>query len=112
MDNYDLEEVKMIIQEERLSSNILKSILENTTRRIEIYADEESYEILKYILNEAQIDTDTKEEIEKYLNRCKNDTVESIQTEEENESTLPWIFIISGIIFLLLGVFKIILEIL
>lgn len=112
MDNYELEEVKMIIQEERLSSNILKSILENSTRRIEIYDDEESYEILKYILNTAQINQDTKDEIEKYLNRCSKDAIEKEEFEETNESALPWIFIISGIVFLLLGIFKIILELL
>lgn len=111
MDNYDLEEVKMIIQEERMSSNILKSILENTTRRIEIYDDEESFDILKYILENANIDLDTKQEIEKYLNKCSDIIERDEELETTSSSNLPWIFIVSGIIFILLSVSKMLLEI-
>ena len=67
MDNYSLDEVKNIIENDNLSAYMLRSMLDNAIRRIELYSDEESIEILEYILKNAVISLEVKEEISKYL---------------------------------------------
>ena len=49
MDSYSLDEVKNIIDKNLMSPDVLKNILKSSTRRIEIYDDEEAVEILKYL---------------------------------------------------------------
>ena len=74
MDDYSLEEVKKIVESDKLTAFILRAILDNATRRIEIYNDEECIEILKYLLENANFDSKNsiKEEIKNYLEKVNN----------------------------------------
>jgi len=94
MDDYSLNEVKDIIKEDNLSANILRSILDNTTRRIEIYNDDESVEILKYILENAEISEDVKSEINKYLDLVSSVSSEVVEEEKNKVGNLFLIFLV------------------
>lgn len=93
MDDYSLNEVKDIIKDDNLSADILRSILDNTTRRIEIYNDDESIEILKYILENAEISEEVKVEINKYLDLVSSVSSET-KEEEKKDSNLFLIFML------------------
>ena len=53
MDNYTVNEVEKIIQENLLTNDVLTSIIESSIRRIEIFNDKEGIEIL-YNPNQIQ----------------------------------------------------------
>lgn len=72
MDNYTLNEVKMLIDKKMMKPEILNNILKSTTRRIELYDDKDDLEILKYLKNNETIPKKTKEEIDKYLKEYEN----------------------------------------
>ena len=83
MDNYKLEEVKKIIEENLLSSDVMKNILKSSTRRIENYDDHEAVEILSYLSNNDAVPSDTKEEINKYLAEYNNYHINAVEKEKE-----------------------------
>lgn len=86
MDNYKLEEVKKIIDENLLSPSVLENILKSTTRRIEIHDDHEAVEILSYLSNHEIVPNETKEEINKFLAQYNSYHVENV--ESINNSTI------------------------
>ena len=49
MDTYEFDEVKDIIENRRLTTEILNSILESTTRKIDLFDDVESRKILAFL---------------------------------------------------------------
>ena len=49
MDTYEFDEVKDIIENRRLTTEILNSILESTTRKIDLFDDVESRKILTFL---------------------------------------------------------------
>lgn len=81
MDSYKLEEVKMLIEKNMLTSDILKNILTSSTRRIELYDNSESVDILKFLSKEDCVPDETKEEIKKFLSEYDS----SKSVEEDND---------------------------
>ncbi len=67
MDNYSYEEVKMLINKNLVTPEVLNNILKSTTRRLELYKDKDDLKILQYLSNSELIPEDTKDEINKYL---------------------------------------------
>lgn len=103
MDVYSIEEVKRIIEEDNLTADILHSILESTTRRIEIYNDEESVEILRYIYDSAKLNEDVKLEIFQYLEGLKEEGSDNDGYYEENGKFYK-IFIVTGFLLIIIGI--------
>ena len=81
MDSYKLEEVKMLIDKNLLTGDILKNILTSSTRRIELYDNEESVDILKYLSKADCVPLETKEEINKFL--AEYDSSKSVEQDKE-----------------------------
>lgn len=102
MDNYSLEEVKKIIEEERLTGDILHSIIESTTRKINLSNDYESLEILKYISDKAKIPDDVKEEISSYLEKYKSARVDDIKPFEVDNKKYFISIIVSLVVIVIL----------
>ncbi len=102
MDNYSLEEVKKIVEEERLSSNILHSIIESTTRKINLSDDCESLEILEYINDKAKIPDDVKKEISSYLDKYKSARVDSVKPFEIDNKKYFISIIVSLVVIVIL----------
>lgn len=86
MDNYSLNDVKNLNDNNLLTSDILKTILESTTRRIELYQDIDDINILKYLLKSNLVPNKTKEEIKKYLSEYEDIVVENYMKSQENIS--------------------------
>ena len=111
MDNYKLEEVKKIIEENLLSSDVLKNILKSSTRRIENYDDHEAVEILSYLSNNDAVPTDTKEDINKYLAEYNQFHIDAVEKEKKlskmGNNRLLIIYIVI-IILLLVATFAVI----
>lgn len=85
MDNYKLDEVKKIIDEGLLSSDVLENILKNTTRRIENTDDSEALKILEYLSESDVVPSETKIEIDKYLAQYNTYYVEKKDLEDKQE---------------------------
>ena len=85
MDNYKLDEVKKIIDEGLLSSDVLENILKNTTRRIENIDDRDALEILKYLSESDVVPIETKTKIDKYLAQYNTYYVEKKDLEDKEE---------------------------
>lgn len=67
MDNYSYDEVKMLINKNLVTPEVLNNILKSTTRRLELYKDKDDLKILQYLSDSELIPKDTKDEINKYL---------------------------------------------
>ena len=67
MDNYSLEEVKMLINNNMVTPEIFNNIIKSTTRRIELYNDKDDWEILKYLSKSKLVPEKAQKEIDKYL---------------------------------------------
>ncbi len=109
MDNYKLEEVKNIIENNILSPEVLENILKSSTRRIETYDDEESVEILNYLSKCETIPQETREHINKYLAEYNTFKIESnVKLEEKkigfNKVMFAYIIVIVILIFII-GIF-------
>lgn len=104
MDNYTLNEVKMLIDKKMMKPEILKNILKSTTRRIELYDDEDDLEILKYLANNEAIPKKTKEEIDKYLKEYEkfNKDKDEINIEKKDIIYKKKLIVYSVILIILL----------
>jgi hypothetical protein len=103
MDNYSLEEVKMLMNKNLVTPEVLNNILKSTTRRLELYNDKDDLAILQYLSKSNLVPDEAKEDINKYLaiyndyNVKANDNV--IQSKEERKPSV--IIVFSIIVFLL-----------
>lgn len=108
MDNYKLEEVKNIIEKNLLSPEVLNTILKSSTRRIEIYDDEEAVNILKYLSNHESIPDETKEEINKYLAQYENYNIENTEKENKTDNNFITILFITIVVLIAITIITII----
>lgn len=102
MDNYKLEEVKRIIEENLLSPDVLSNILKSSTKRIENYDDHEAVEILTYLSTNETIPKDIKEELSKYLAEYNNYHIKEVEKNESFGTNNTKITIIYVVIIILL----------
>ena len=104
MDSYKLDEVKMLFDKNLLTTDILKRILESSKRRIELYDDEESIEILKYLNTLDIIPEDIQDEINKYLADYNASIIDNKEKEKIESKVINWriVFIYSLIISLVI----------
>ena len=86
MDDYRLEEVKTIIENNLLTPEVLENILKNSTKRIELYNDIEAVEILKYLKSDVTVTIKTKEDIDNYLINYKEYNEESSNNNVEKKN--------------------------
>ena len=83
MDNYSLEEVKMLISENKITPEVFKNILKSASRRLELYNDSDDLEILKFLSQNKVVPDKIKKEINSYLaiydkvNNKNNEVVKS-----------------------------------
>lgn len=103
MDNYSLKEVKMLIEKNLVSPEVFKNILNSTTRRLELYNDDDDLKILQYLSSCEVVPSDTKEEINKYLAlydsyKIKSDDNVNISKDERKSGV---IIVFSVIVFLI-----------
>lgn len=108
MDTFSLEEVKHLVKDNLITSDILKTILESATRRIELYNDEESINILKYLEEVDITPIDIKKEIRKFLEKY-----ESFATLDESSDTYDkgvLTYIVVSLIFIVCGILLYLLE--
>ena len=109
MDNYNLDEVKMLMEKNLITPEVLKNILKSTTRRLELYDDQDDLSILKYLSDSELVPDEAKEEINKYLalyDSYNVTTVEGVKvSKEERKSSI----ILITIVILLLMVVLIVL---
>lgn len=98
MDNYSYEEVKMLINKNLVTPEVLNNIFKSTTRRLELYNDKDDLKILQYLSNCAMIPDDTKDEINKYLalyDSYNVKTKENFETSKENrKGSLALVFLL------------------
>jgi len=102
MDNYSLSDVKNLLDKDLINSDILKNILESTTRRIELYQDIDDINILKYLLECKVVPSKTKDEIKKYLSEYENMVIEKDSKNKENNISRKNNVIIFMIVIILL----------
>ena len=108
MDNYDLDEVKMLVEKNLVTPEVLNNILKSTTRRLELYNDQDDLSILRYLSKCELIPEEAKDEINKYLALYNSYHVESSeeakQTQEDRKGSMILVFtlIVFLIIFCLL----------
>lgn len=105
MDNYKLNEVKNIIDNNLLEPEVLENILKSSTRRIETYDDQESLDILKYLVTCDIIPRDTKEHINKYLaeyNTCKIENNSKLEEERVGFNKIMFMYIMIVILLIVL----------
>lgn len=103
MDNYSLKEVKMLMNNNLVTPDVLKNILNSTTRRLELYHDKDDLEILKYLSRSSLVPSDTKEEIDKYLALYDSYNVMTHESEKESiEQRKGGIILIFSLILFLL----------
>lgn len=86
MDDYRLEEVKTIVENNLLTPEVLENILKNSTKRIELYNDIEAVEILKYLKSDVTVPIKTKEDIDNYLINYKKYNGESLNNNVEKKN--------------------------
>ena len=82
MDTYEFDEVKDIIENRRLTTEILNSILESTTRKIDLFDDVESRKILAFLKESNDVPVKVKVYIDDFLKKYKN----SLNEEDEKEN--------------------------
>lgn len=82
MDNYSLEEVKMLINKNLITPDIFNNILKSTTRRLDLYDDPDDLAILKYLSQSELVPEDAKKEIDKYLSIYNDYNNVSIEKNE------------------------------
>ena len=104
MDNYNLDEVKKLINSNLVTPEVFNNILKSTTRRLELYDDKDDLNILLYLSQCELVPKETKEEIDKYLavyDSYNVKTTENIKSnQEERKSSVRLIF--SLIVFLII----------
>ncbi len=104
MDNYSLEEVKMLMNKNLVTPEVLNNILKSTTRRLELYNDKDDLGILQYLSDSELVPQEAKEEINKYLAVYNDYSVKSNdnikQSKEERKSSVILVFAL--IVFLLI----------
>ena len=86
MDNYSLEEVKMLINKNMVTPEIFNNIIKSTTRRIELYNDKDDWEILKYLSKSNLVPEKAKKEINKYLDSYDKYSAMNNKKIKENAS--------------------------
>ena len=102
MDNYSFEEVKSLINKNLVTPEVLKNILNSTTRRLELYNDKDDLKILQYLSDSELVPIETKDEINKYLAVYNNYTINNVlQTKEAKEERKPSMIIIFSLIIAL-----------
>ena len=111
MDNYSLEEVKMLINNNMVTPEIFNNIIKSTTRRIELYNDKDDWAILKYLSKCELVPSSAKEEINKYLTSYNEYNKMNNKKIRKNAPKRRKAVVIILIIALLLIVFCILLEI-
>lgn len=104
MDNYTLNEVKMLIDKKMMKPEILNNILKSTTRRVELYDDKDDIEILKYLANNESIPKTTKEEIDKYLKEYENYKSDKNEISIESRKINKKVTIVFSIILIILTI--------
>lgn len=104
MDNYTIDEVKKIIQANLLTKEVLNSIIESSIRRIEIFGDKDSIEILEFLKSNQMTPLEVKNDIEKFLDNYRNDFSSIFDSHYYEESKSYLFYIIIGIMFILLGI--------
>ncbi len=103
MDNYKMEDIEKLIENNLLTPDILKNILKSTTRRIENYDDKDAVKILKYLSSHEVVPEEIKEEINKYLSEYNTYKIDSVENSENKgkESKIKIIVLYSLILVLL-----------
>lgn len=107
MDNYNLDDVKILIDKGLLTTDVLKNILKSTTRRIELYNDNDDVQILKYLSSHDSIPDETKEEINKYLSVYNEHEIDNVEDKKINYKLIIIYSVLISLI-LLIGCFIII----
>lgn len=102
MDKYTMEEVKMLIEENLLSPEVLENILKSSTKRIENYDDNEALKILNYLSNHESVPNETKDEINKYLAQYNSYHVETVEKSKNNDKRKNTIILLFIFIFILI----------
>ncbi len=111
MDNYTLNEVKMLIDKKMMKPEILNNILKSTTRRIELYDDKDDIEILRYLSNDESIPKTTKEEIDKYLSEYEKYNINKNEISIERKSIInKKVIIVYSLILIILIVLLLMLQ--
>jgi hypothetical protein len=103
MDTYDIEEVKDLILRDNLTAELLHSILESTTRKIELYNDEESVQILEFIIENSKVEEDVKNEINQYLDKVKQ-MPDNNEIYYDGKGKIYRIFFVLGILCILISI--------
>lgn len=67
MDNYSLEEVKLLIDENKISPEVFNNILKSASRRLELYNDKDDLEILRFLSENKIVPKSIRKEINGYL---------------------------------------------
>lgn len=105
MDNYSYEEVKMLINKNLVTPEVLNNIFKSTTRRLELYNDKDDLKILQYLSSSELIPEDTKEEIDKYLalyDSYNIKTKENTDTSKENrKGSMGFAFLLIAVLIIL-----------
>ena len=93
--------VKDIIENRRLTTEILNSILESTTRKIDLFDDVESRKILTFLKESNDVPVKVKVYIDDFLKKYKN----SFNEEEEKENKFyPYMYVILGLLMIIIGI--------
>ena len=98
MDNYSLEDVKKLIDNNLLNKEILENILKTSTRRIENKNDNSAIEILRFLSLEKTIHKETKNQIEKYLSEYETYIIKNNEEKENGNSIIKLTLMYSLII--------------
>lgn len=85
MDNYNLDEVKSLLNKNLITPDVLNNILKSATRRVELYNDKDDIEILRYLSSSELIPSDTKEEINNYLALYEGFNINNVESVKSNE---------------------------
>lgn len=113
MDNYSLEEVKNLINNNLITKEVFDNILKSTTRRLELYNDKDDWEILKYLSQSSLVSDDSKEKINKYLKSYDIYCKRSVVTMNNNSKSRRYAIIITialGIAIILLWAYIMIIK--
>ena len=104
MDNYSLEEVKMLMNKNLVTPEVLNNILKSTTRRLELYNDKDDLAILQYLSDSELVPVEAKEEINKYLAIYNDYSVKSSENIKQSKADRKpsVILVFSLIIFLII----------
>ena len=106
MDNYKLEEVKLLMKKNLVTPVVLENILKNSTRRIDLYNDQEAVKILKYLQSNKVIPDEVKDEINKYLAQYDTYLLEKMyESDDKNKIIVSRVTIIYLLIIVVLLVF-------